>query len=118
MRFFLLLTGGRFKRREAIPPTKGQKRSTRADSRSRDKKKDPPLAGLGVGCDELHSPQAPPVGDERPPEIPGETLHSANDCAVACAIDADLGSIIEAWPKLNESTKAGILATVRASRDG
>ena len=33
-------------------------------------------------------------------------------------INPDLQAIIEAWPKLNESTKAGILATVRASRDG
>ena len=57
----------------------------------------------------------PPVGLERPPEIPGETLRSVNDCAVACAIAPNLQAIIDAWPELNESTKAGIVAMVRAA---
>ena len=59
--------------------------------------------------------EAPPVGLERPPEIPGETLRSVNDCAVACAIAPNLQAIIDAWPELNESTKAGIVAMVRAA---
>jgi len=64
-------------------------------------------------------------GNRTHPESSGKTANLQSGGAESGAlgahstpIDADLQAIIEAWPKLNESTKAGILASVRANRDG
>ena len=51
-------------RSPTVPPRNGQKSATSDSSLSHGIKKDPPLAGLGDGCDEWDSPQAPPVGLE------------------------------------------------------
>ncbi len=62
------------------------------------------------------------TGFEPPAENAGNTAildTSGAECgalgAHSISIDADLQAIIEAWPKLNESTKAGIVAMVRAA---
>lgn len=75
--------------------------------------------------DILENAQVAGTGFEPPNKNTGETPRRGEGGAESGAlgahstpIDPDLQAIIEAWPKLNESTKAGILATVRASRDG
>jgi len=56
------------------------------------------------------------------PEIPGKKAHSENCAAPGAAvgsentpIDPDLAAVVDAWPKLPEAIRAGILAMIRAA---
>ena len=62
------------------------------------------------------------AGLEPAPDSSGKTTNRVSGGAESGAVGADfspvgadLQSIIEAWPKLPESTKAGIIAIVRAA---
>jgi len=55
-------------------------------------------------------------------EIPEENAHSENCAAAGAAvgsentpIDPDLAAVVDAWPKLPEAIRAGILAMIRAA---
>ncbi|MEE9206974.1 MAG: hypothetical protein V3U67_01170, partial [Gemmatimonadota bacterium] len=50
----------------------------------------------------------------------GGELHLFSGCALGCTSvpdDADLRRVIEAWPKLLEPVRAGILAMVQSTLD-
>ena len=68
--------------------------------------------------------EVPPRGVEQSQDSPGNT-HGEGKSGTVCGtphahsalIDADLQSIIDAWPRLNASIKADILAMVHDSTE-
>lgn len=84
----------------------------RNEALGRSAKRKPPIGGL----------KAPPRGDEQSQDSRGNA-HGEGGSGTVCGTakthpalnDADLLSIIEAWPKLDDSTKAGIVAIVRVA---
>ena len=68
------------------------------------------------------SAEVPPRGNAHPAKTQGKSRISSGQRAKSIAlepetplIDAELRAIIDAWPDLSESVRAGILAMVRAS---
>jgi len=61
------------------------------------------------------------TGDANPePQTPQQVTETANSVLPSglpdsVPIDPDLAAVVEAWPKLPEAIKAGILAMIRAA---
>jgi len=84
-------------------------------------KKAPVLQGFAADCDTMQTGEVGGTGLERPPESSGNSgvpLQRGTESGTVGApddlIDADLRAIIAAWPDLSDSTKAAIVAQVRA----
>jgi len=69
----------------------------------------------------LQCSQVPPRGTAHPAKTPGNRGASARQRAKSGAIEPetpsiapDLAAVVEAWPKLPQAIRAGILAMIRA----
>jgi hypothetical protein len=80
------------------------------------------LLPSALACNAMQEAQAPPRGNAHPAKTSGESRFPSDQRAESSAIkpetppmDAELGLVVKAWPKLPRAIRAGILAMIRAA---
>ncbi|MDZ4781549.1 MAG: hypothetical protein SGJ19_14965 [Planctomycetia bacterium] len=80
------------------------------------------LPGFATSCDVLQSCSIPPAGVEHSPDSSQKTGIRVESGAESGALEArqstidhNLATVVEAWPRLPEAIKAGIVAMVRSA---
>ena len=127
MRHYLMTTDAHFEAAVKGEPKAAQQAHASGSNTSQAQptahEKTPDLPGYASACDSTQASKVAGAGFEPAHRIADKTEiadQSGAECGAPGAhsspIDADLRDIIEAWPKLNKLTKAGIVAMVRAAR--